>query len=429
MSEAALAGVGADAGVRGTRLERLLRRAGVPDHVARLLTATPSFRWSWLGAAASAVAFAGGAASTGPRATFAFLVVAPLLPLGGVALAYGPWSDPMTDLSQAAPMSSARLLLIRAAAVLATCGAAVGVTVAFVPAVELPAFAWILPSLGLTLATLALSTFLPVHLAAGAVTAGWVVTVVVSEHTADVPYAAFRGPGQISFFVLAVGSSSVLAWRRERLEREGREGRRRLIDAAEQERRRIERNIHDGAQQQLVAISVKLGLALTLVEKDPVRAGALLETLRADAQEALEALREMTRGSCPPVLADAGLEAALTQKAASASVPVVVQADGLGRFPLYVETAVYFCCLEAVQNAAKHSRANGVTVSLRCSGSDLTFTVADDGAGFEPSVVRRGVGLRSLEERVEALGGTLVIRSSPGAGTTVTGRVPFGRLG
>jgi signal transduction histidine kinase len=427
MSEAALAGAGA--GAPGTPLERLLRSARVPDHVARLLTATPSFRWSWLGAAAAAVAFAVGAASTGSRATLAFLVAAPLLPLGGVALAYGPWSDPMTDLSRAAPMSSARLLLIRAAAVLATCATGVGLAVAFVPAAELSAFAWILPSLGLTLATLALSTFLPVVVAAAAVTAGWMLAVVVSESTADVPYAAFRGPGQISFFVLAVGSSSVLAWRRERLEREGREGRRRLIDAAEQERRRIERNIHDGAQQQLVAISVKLGLVRTIVEKDPARAGELLEALRADAQEALEALREMTRGSCPPVLADAGLEAALTQKAAGATVPVVVQAGGLGRFPLHVETAVYFCCLEAVQNATKHARAGGVIVSLRRSASDLIFTVADDGAGFEPSAVRRGVGLRSLEERVEALGGTLVVRSSPGAGTTVTGRVPCARLG
>lgn len=408
----------------GTLLERLLTRARVPPHVARVLAATPTFRWSWLGAAAAATAFSIAAASAGPRATLPFLVLAPLLPIGGVAIAYGPWADPMDELTRSAPTSNVRLLLLRAAAVLATTALGIGVAVALLPVADLPVFAWILPALGLTLATLALSTAVPTHVAAGVVTTGWVGVVVVAEAVSDVAYAAFTGPAQIAFCVLAVASAGVLARRHERLDREGRESRQRLIDAGEHERRRIERNLHDGAQQQLVAISVKLGLAKGLVGRDPDRAVSLLEALQTEATEALDALRELTRGACPPILADEGLEAALTRRAEATTVPVEVQAEGLGRFPLPVEVAVYFCCSEAVQNAVKHARAGRVIVSVRRAAGDLVFSVADDGVGFDPSTARRGVGLRSLEERVEALDGSLVVRSAPGSGTAIVGRIP-----
>jgi len=143
----------------------------------------------------------------------------------------------------------------------------------------------------------------------------------------------------------------------------------------------------------------------------------------------LESLREMTRGACPPALADGGLAIALTQHAAKAPVQVEVRAEHIGRFPLHVETAVYYCCLEALQNAAKHAGAARVVISLRRTGGELAFTVADDGAGFDPSTVRRGVGLRSLEERIEALGGSLEVRASPGEGAVIAGRVPCGRGG
>ncbi len=424
MSETAVAGV-----ERVTALERALRRARVPDHVARVLAATPTMRWSWLGAAAAAVGFCVGAAAIGERATLPFLVAAPLLPLGGVAIAYGPWADPMDELTRAAPMSSVRLLLLRATAVLATTALGVGVAVALLPSADLPAVAWLLPALALTTATLALSTVVATHVAAAIVTGGWLLVVVAAEVRSDVAATAFGGPGQLGFFVVAVGSAGVLAARHERLERDGRERRQRLIDAAEHERRRIERNLHDGAQQQLVAISVKLGLAKGLVEKDPVRAAALLETLQDEAKETLESLREMTRGACPPALADGGLAIALTQHAAKAPVQVEVRAEHIGRFPLHVETAVYYCCLEALQNAAKHAGAARVVISLRRTGGELAFTVADDGAGFDPSTVRRGVGLRSLEERIEALGGSLEVRASPGEGAVIAGRVPCGRGG
>jgi signal transduction histidine kinase len=410
--------------MRGGAFERLLTRVRVPEHVARLLTATATFRWSWIGAAVAAVVVSVGAAHTAPRTTLAFLVVIPLLPIGGVALAYGPWADPMDDLSRAAPVSSARLLLLRATAVLATTAVGMGLAALLLPGVDLPMFAWMLPSLGLTLATLALSTVVATHLAAAAITVAWVVAAAVAELRSDVTNAALSGPGQIAFFVLAVGSAGVLAWRHERLDREGRQERQRLIDAAEHERRRIERNLHDGAQQQLVAISVKLGLATGLVTRDPDRAVALLESLRTETHEALELLRETTRGSCPPVLADDGLEAALAQKVSGAATRVEVHAEGLGRFPLPVEVAVYYCVCEAMQNAAKHARAEVVVVSVRKTAGELLFTVTDDGSGFDQATTRRGIGLRSLEERVEALGGSLAVRSAPGAGTTVAGRVP-----
>lgn len=409
----------------GGRLERALARVGMRDDIARLLGATPSLRISWFGAAAVAIGFSTWAARSGkPGATMAFLVVAPLLPVAGVAAAYGPWVDPMHEVTQAAPLSSFRLILLRATSVLVVAAVVVGLAAVALPDAEWTAFAWILPSLGLTLASLALSTFMPVHLAAGAVSLLWFATLIVNEARSTERFASFRGPGQAAFFVVAVGSSGVLAWRRERLEVQGREGRKRLIDAAETERRRIERNIHDGAQQQLVAISVKLGLAKTLVARDPDAAVALLADLQSEAQDALDSLREMTRGMYPPVLADEGLIAAIEAKARRAPFEVSVSGDGVGRFPKEIETAVYYCCLEALQNAAKYARASRATVSLRCIGGDISFSVADDGEGFDPQTAKRGVGLRSMTERLEALGGTLEVRSVPGGGTTVAGRVP-----
>lgn len=414
----------------GGRLERVLARIGVRDHVARLLAATPALRLSWFGAAAVAVGFSAWAASSGtPGGTLFFLVAAPLVPVAGVAAAYGPWIDPMFEVTQAAPMSSFRLVLLRASAVLVVTAVVVGAAAVALPGAGWTTAAWILPALGLTLGSLALSTFMPTHWAAFAVTLAWFSTVIVTRNLTSDRLAAFRGPGQVAFFTLAVGSSVLIAWRRERLEIEGREGRRRLIDAAEGERRRIERNIHDGAQQQLVAISVKLGIAKTLVAKDPDKAVALLADLQTEAQDALDSLREMTRGTYPPVLADEGLVAAIEVKARRAPFDVAVEGNDIGRFPKEIETAVYYCCLEALQNASKYASASRATVSLRCVGGEISFTVADDGEGFDPQTAKRGVGLRSMTERLEALGGAIEVRSAPGGGTTVAGRLPAASLG
>jgi signal transduction histidine kinase len=231
--------------------------------------------------------------------------------------------------------------------------------------------------------------------------------------------------GQITFFTIIVVAATTLAWRRERLELRGRAQQQRLVDAAEAERRRIERNIHDGAQQQLVAIGVKLGVATSLVSKDPGQAEALLRTLRAEVDDTLAGLRDMARGTYPPILADRGLAAAIAQQAAKAPMQVDVAADGVGRLPKDVETAAYFCCLEALQNAAKHAGTDRLSVRLWIVGRTLAFTVVDDGRGFDTAVMRRGVGTRSMVERIEALGGSLEIRSSVGHGTTIHRRVPL----
>jgi signal transduction histidine kinase len=409
----------------GGIVERGLVRFRVPDHVARLLASTPSLRLSWIAAAAIAAGFSAWAANVGTDGHLVFLLVAPVLPVAGVAAAYGPWADPSHELATTTPFSGLRLLLLRSLAVLVATTALTAVAGALVPASEVSSFAWVLPALALTVASLALSTFVAPHVAASGVVAAWTAIVIAAEVRAAEPFAAFRGPAHTAFSIVVIVGTATVAWRRDRLERRGRERAKRLVDVADTERRRIERDLHDGAQQHLVAISVKLGLVQTLLERDATRAGNALEEIRGDVQDALAALRDLTRGAYPPMLADRGLADALADRAAGVPVPVIVDADGVGRFDRDVETAVFFCCLEAIQNASKYAAASRIVVSLRCAGGHLAFDVADDGRGFEPALVRRGVGLRSLEERLDALGGSLDVRSAPGRGTTIAGRVPL----
>ncbi len=191
------------------------------------------------------------------------------------------------------------------------------------------------------------------------------------------------------------------------------------------ERRRIERNIHDGAQQQLVSIGVKAGLARMMVTRDPNKAIEILAQVCVDAEAALAGLRQMTRGALPPILADHGLGAAVADRAKTAGVPVIVSADGVGRLPEAVEVAAYYCCSEALQNEAKYSSAGTIAVSLRTTVEGLRIQIADDGRGFETAAAQRGIGMRSMEERVAALGGELEIRSAPGAGTVITATLPL----
>jgi signal transduction histidine kinase len=198
----------------------------------------------------------------------------------------------------------------------------------------------------------------------------------------------------------------------------------RLVKAQDEERRRLERNIHDGAQQQLVALQVKLGLARTLASRDLEKADAILVQLQSDALDALENLRDLARGIYPPLLADQGLPAALEAQARKATFPVAVDAEGTGRYPQEAEAAVYFSALEALQNVAKYARATSATVRLSARDGELAFEVTDDGQGFDPSRTGYGTGLQGIADRLAALGGTLEVRSSPGAGTTVMGVVP-----
>jgi signal transduction histidine kinase len=199
--------------------------------------------------------------------------------------------------------------------------------------------------------------------------------------------------------------------------------RQRLVAAQNEERRRIERNIHDGAQQQLVALAVKLRLTDSLVGTDEQRAHAMLAELQDETNQALEDLRDLARGIYPPLLADKGLGAALESQARKSATPVSVEIEDIGRYPQEAEAAVYFSCLEALQNVAKYADATRSTIRLAQTDGLLTFEVEDDGRGFDPEAVDRGTGLQGIADRLAALGGSVEIRSAPGHGTTVAGHV------
>ena len=203
----------------------------------------------------------------------------------------------------------------------------------------------------------------------------------------------------------------------------------RIVRAQDAERRKLERNIHDGAQQQLVALAVKLRLADSLVGRDDERAHSLLGDLGIEVSDALEGLRDLARGIYPPLLADKGLAAALDAQTRRASVPTTVVAEGVGRFSQDVEATVYFSCLEALQNVAKYAEATAATVRLRSHDAHLEFVVSDDGRGFDPKVTSYGTGLQGILDRLAATGGTLEVRSAPGHGTSLTGRIPVDAAG
>jgi signal transduction histidine kinase len=212
-----------------------------------------------------------------------------------------------------------------------------------------------------------------------------------------------------------------------RLIEELRGSRQRLVAAQDQERRRIERNIHDGAQQQLVALAVKLRLAESLVGRDDEKARDLLAQLQADTQETLEDLRDLARGIYPPLLADKGLAAAVEAQARKSPLAVSVEANDVGRAGQEVEAAAYFCLLEALQNAAKYANANRVIVRLGSENGSLSFAVEDDGDGFDPATTPPGSGLTNMRDRVDALGGSVRVLSRPGGGTEVAGTIPIGK--
>jgi signal transduction histidine kinase len=173
-----------------------------------------------------------------------------------------------------------------------------------------------------------------------------------------------------------------------------------------------------------VALAVKERLAEGALDRDPERARALLGQIQAETTDALETLRDLARGIYPPVLADRGLAAALEAQARRAAFPVQVQADGLARYPQEVEAAAYFCCLEALQNVAKYADASEAVVRLGASDGSLTFSVQDDGRGFDATSTATGTGMQGMADRVDALGGELRVTSRPHGGTTVTGRIP-----
>ena len=221
-----------------------------------------------------------------------------------------------------------------------------------------------------------------------------------------------------------VASQAGLVLRNVRLIEDLRASRLRLVTAQDEARRRLERNIHDGAQQQLVALAMKLNLAQSAATKAPEKLPPMLEQLKGDAQDALDNLRDLARGIYPPLLADQGLVAALTSQARKSAVPVTMDAEGLGRFSRDAETAVYFCALEALQNIAKYANATGAIVRLATGDGRVTFAVEDDGVGFDPDAAGYGTGLQGMADRIAAIGGALQVRSALGRGTVISGWVP-----
>ena len=203
-----------------------------------------------------------------------------------------------------------------------------------------------------------------------------------------------------------------------------RASRQRLVSAQDAERRKLERNLHDGAQQHLVALKVKLGLAEMLAARDPEKAKQTIAQLKSDADEALETLRDLARGIYPPLLAEKGLAVALQSQARKATLPVTVDPDGVGRYPQEVEATVYFCVLEALQNVQKYAQASHATVRLDDRDGELRFEVEDNGRGFDVEHVRKGTGLTNMTDRVDAADGTVLVTSAPGKGTVVAGRIP-----
>jgi signal transduction histidine kinase len=171
-------------------------------------------------------------------------------------------------------------------------------------------------------------------------------------------------------------------------------------------------------------LAIKIRLAEGLIERDAAKAREMLTGLQSEAVDAIETLRDLARGIYPPLLADQGLVAALDAQARKAAISTEVRADGIARYPQDVEATIYFCVLEALNNAAKYSRASRAQVWLAQQNGVVTFEVRDDGAGFDVASTGYGSGLRGMADRVDAVGGTLDVRSVPGQGTTVSGWIP-----
>jgi len=221
-----------------------------------------------------------------------------------------------------------------------------------------------------------------------------------------------------------------LATRHDELVLRGDELRRsrdRLIQTQDAERQRLERDLHDGAQQHLVALAVNLRLAQTVAVRSPARSAAILADQAGAASAAMQSLAELSRGIYPAQLADEGLVPALRVALTRTAATVRLDADGVRRLPADVEAALYFVVMEAVQNAVKHAASTTIVVRLTTADGVCTASVTDDGVGFDPRKARRdglGVGLGSMADRVDAVGGRLDLVPGQGSGATVLATVP-----
>jgi signal transduction histidine kinase len=224
---------------------------------------------------------------------------------------------------------------------------------------------------------------------------------------------------------LASANARLEADRRATL-RELRASRQRTVQAVQEERRRLERDLHDGAQQRLIALRIHLGLAAQRIEHEPLLGPHVLNELAHEAQEALNDLRQLVHHVHPPVLEHDGLTAALRGVLETTPIRTHLDANGVARHRPHIEEAVYFTCLEALQNAAKHAGPRAIaTIHLHEHGGHLCFAVSDTGPGFDPSGQPSLGGIANMRERIGALGGELTITSTPAQGTTVAGSVPL----
>ncbi len=251
------------------------------------------------------------------------------------------------------------------------------------------------------------------------VTVGCVVAMAALARFQDISHLAAHSPHAIeSAFInaalpLLAVSILVIGWNNAAALRTSRA---RLITATDEVRRRLERDLHDGAQQHLVALAVLIQLART-AEHD--RYQPLLTEASGLVETAIAEIRRLAHGIYPPLLVSGGLARALPAAAAHAPVPVQLNLQDLGRYPASIETALYFCCGEALQNAAKHGGPDTtVTITARADDRMLTLTISDTGRGFDPATV--GTGLTNMTDRLSAIGGNLVIDTAPGRGTRVT---------
>jgi signal transduction histidine kinase len=204
-----------------------------------------------------------------------------------------------------------------------------------------------------------------------------------------------------------------------------RASRERLIETQDDERRRLERDIHDGAQQNLVALAVNLRLADTVLRRSPARAAEVLSQQSQAAQDAIDNLTQLSRGMYPALLSDDGLVPGLAAVSATSALPITLAADPTLRLPAEIAAALYFCCLEALQNAAKHSGATSVRVAIERTPDRVRMTVCDDGRGFTVSEATPGAGTANMRDRIDAVGGTCSITSAAGHGTGVAVDIPL----
>jgi len=226
----------------------------------------------------------------------------------------------------------------------------------------------------------------------------------------------------VARFIWIFGSDGLLAELRAQLA-ETRDSRARIVDAADTERRRLERNLHDGAQQRLVTLALHLRMAQETLRDDPPAAGAMLDGVGQDLKLALEELRELARGLHPAILTERGLAPALQSVATRAPFKVEIVGVPDERLPAAVEAAVYYVVAESLTNAAKHAGASEARVELSTTGDAVSVEIRDNGGGG--ASLAGGSGIRGLADRVEALGGRLELQSPVGAGTVVRAELPL----